>query len=152
MSVLFLCLNPLNKPGMTHFHVFLNAPTLKELREVNPAQNRSWKSVICPEPVVTDILSSQMHSNTTTKILPPATFEEASRRISRIYKNIIFQDTHIDGEKEYTDGTEARHTRDVPTQGMHLLWFYPTANRPRFDTSQPYRANDLLHHMASYYR
>ena len=135
---------------MPQFHVFLKAPTLKELREDSSAQNGSWKTVICPELVVTDKLSSQMHSNTINS-LPPATFEEASRRISRLYENIIFRDTHSDGEEEYAGEPEAGHTKDIRTQGMSLLCFLPIAKTTHSDTSQLYRTNDL-HYMAAHYR
>lgn len=84
---------------MPQFHVFLKAPTLKELKGEGNDQDISsrfqWHNVLYSNPQDTD------GSTNIDVQLPPATLEAASRRISMLYENIIFRDDHEDGEAEY---------------------------------------------------
>lgn len=103
---------------MPQFHVFLKAPTLKELKDEGNDQDRGsrfqWHNVVYSNPQDTDC---------STKIdaqLPPASLEAASRRISMLYENIIFRDNHEDGEAEYVGDLDPPQVDGNPgnTQGM----------------------------------
>ncbi|KAJ8081552.1 hypothetical protein PM082_007397 [Marasmius tenuissimus] len=90
------------------FQVFLGAPTAKELRSTPTDSYGRWETFD----------SSYSHPHTqlqaSTSIsglspLPPATLEAASRRISRIYQNAIFQD--VEDEEEGNDSMDVIEDR-----------------------------------------
>lgn len=87
--------------GMRRFHVFLKAPTTKDLKETTISQDLGchyqWHTSSYPDSHhgVEDL------SRNTSSRLPSATLEVASRRISMLYENIIFRDNHENGEDEY---------------------------------------------------
>ncbi|KAG1849271.1 hypothetical protein DFJ58DRAFT_452927 [Suillus subalutaceus] len=66
---------------MTHFRVFLGAPSVSDLRK-DAAGSYTWKTI---EPPLVDASQALLY--------PPATLEAASRRISLLYQNIIFDDS-----------------------------------------------------------
>jgi hypothetical protein len=65
---------------MTHYRVFLGAPSISDLKK-DPAATYTWKTVEPPSAAATQAL-----------VYPPATLEAASRRISLLYQNIIFDE------------------------------------------------------------
>ena len=68
------------------YHVFLGAPTAKEvLQTADSSASWDWTTV-SSKPI------KPQSSSDFSYLLPPATLEAASRRISLIYRNIIFQD------------------------------------------------------------
>ncbi|KAG1841829.1 hypothetical protein F4604DRAFT_1597873 [Suillus subluteus] len=66
---------------MTHFRVFLGAPSVSDLRK-DAAGSYTWKTI---EPPLVDASQALLY--------PPATLEAASRRISLLYQNIIFDNS-----------------------------------------------------------
>jgi hypothetical protein len=66
---------------MTHFRVFLGAPSVSDLKK-EPAGSYTWKTI---EPPLAETSQALLY--------PPATLEAASRRISLFYQNIIFDDS-----------------------------------------------------------
>ncbi|KAG1765842.1 hypothetical protein EV702DRAFT_981279 [Suillus placidus] len=66
---------------MTHFRVFLSAPSISDLKK-DPSGSYTWKTIEPPSAEASQAL-----------LYPPATLEAASRRISLIYQNIIFDDS-----------------------------------------------------------
>jgi hypothetical protein len=94
---------------MSRFHVFLNAPSLKELRSENSAQDYKWSTIVCDGLTQAEPISrNTSHSHLS---LSAATIEAASRRISMLYENIIFKDTHSDCEEEYDDDDDSEVRR-----------------------------------------
>jgi hypothetical protein len=73
---------------MTHFRVFLGAPSINELKK-DPAVSYTWKTVEPPSAAATQAL-----------VYPPATLEAASRRISMFYQNIIFDESNEEADEE----------------------------------------------------
>ncbi|KAG1809728.1 hypothetical protein EV424DRAFT_1328193 [Suillus variegatus] len=65
---------------MTHFRVFLGAPSVSDLKK-HSAGSYTWKTIEHPSAEASQAL-----------LYPPATSEAASRRISLLYQNIIFDD------------------------------------------------------------
>jgi hypothetical protein len=64
--------------GMTHYRVFLGAPSRAEMRQSSGSYQ--WQTV------------SSEPSLSASVIFPPATLEAASRRISLIYQGVIFKE------------------------------------------------------------
>ncbi|KAG2063955.1 hypothetical protein BDR04DRAFT_1036643 [Suillus decipiens] len=71
---------------MTHFRVFLGAPSVSDLKK-DPASSYTWKTIEPPSAEVSQAL-----------LYPPATLEAASRRVSLLYQNVIFDDSDEDSE------------------------------------------------------
>ncbi|KAG1827631.1 uncharacterized protein BJ212DRAFT_1572955, partial [Suillus subaureus] len=75
---------------MTHFRVFLGAPSVSDLRK-DPAGSYTWKTI---EPSLAEASQALLY--------PPATLEAASRRISLLYQNVIFDDSNEEAfDQEY---------------------------------------------------
>jgi hypothetical protein len=68
---------------MPRYEVFLNPPSVSDLRTPDP-QSYTWE-IFVAEPSEND-----------SPLPPPATLAAASRRISSIYGNIIWQDDESD--------------------------------------------------------
>ncbi|KAG0701678.1 hypothetical protein DFH29DRAFT_546065 [Suillus ampliporus] len=66
---------------MTHFRVFLGAPSVSDLKR--DTYSYTWKTIEPPSAEASLAL-----------VYPPATIEAASRRISLLYQNIIFDDSN----------------------------------------------------------
>jgi hypothetical protein len=64
--------------SMTHYRVFLGAPSRAEMRQ--SPDSYQWQTV------------SSEPSPSASVIFPPATLEAASRRISLIYQGVIFKE------------------------------------------------------------
>ncbi|KIK38724.1 hypothetical protein CY34DRAFT_90459 [Suillus luteus UH-Slu-Lm8-n1] len=79
---------------MTHFRVFLGAPSINELKK-DPAVSYTWKTVEPPSAAATQAL-----------VYPPATLEAASRRISMFYQNIIFDESNEEASDEEREGSQ----------------------------------------------
>ena len=93
------------------FQIFIGAPTAKELRNTPTDTYGRWETFD----------SSYSHPHTQLQasrsisglsLLPPATLEAASRRISLIYQNAIFQD-----DEDEEDMNESMDI-DEPTHGL----------------------------------
>lgn len=86
---------------MSRYHVFLGAPTASELSSNGKDSHYEWQSV-------TDGLAPLANY-----IIPPATLEETSRRISKLYADIDF---HDDSEEDVDTGLleidDTEHTAD----------------------------------------
>ncbi|KAF8899430.1 hypothetical protein BD779DRAFT_1431369 [Infundibulicybe gibba] len=79
------------------FRIFLGAPTASELHE--DAHSYQWQTI-------------SPHSH---PILPPATVDAVSRRISRIYQNIIFDESALETEGFSEDMTDGDQTNTIIT-------------------------------------
>ncbi|KAG2747662.1 hypothetical protein P692DRAFT_20574627 [Suillus brevipes Sb2] len=80
---------------MTHYRVFLGAPSISDLKK-DPAVTYTWKTVEPPSAAATQAL-----------VYPPATLEAASRRISLLYQNIIFDESNEEGsDEERSEGSQ----------------------------------------------
>jgi hypothetical protein len=80
---------------MTHYRVFLGAPSISDLKK-DPAVSYTWKTVEPPSAAATQAL-----------VYPPATLEAASRRISLLYQNIIFDESNEQGsDEERSEGSQ----------------------------------------------
>lgn len=78
---------------MRSFRVFTGAPSRRELQEGPIDASYQWQTVTSePKPVLLP--------------LPPAEFEAASIRISRLYQNMIFRDTEEEDLDCYNDQIE----------------------------------------------
>jgi hypothetical protein len=76
--------------SMTHYRVFLGAPSRAEMRQLSGSYQ--WQTV-SSEPLPP-----------ASVIFPPATLEAASRRISLIYQGVIFKEPdERDGVDEKMD-------------------------------------------------
>ena len=114
---------------MSRFHVFLKAPSFSEFQS---NKEYRWETILYDKPSQPGRSSLGASSAASRISLPPATLEEASRRISRIYENIIFNDAHSDGEEEYdgedqsndgildTRNSQGRQTEAIPTHCADL--------------------------------
>ncbi|EGN95781.1 hypothetical protein SERLA73DRAFT_76843 [Serpula lacrymans var. lacrymans S7.3] len=106
---------------MGHYRIFLGAPPSSAIDE--DAQSYTWNTI------------QQTPSHTTSVVYPAATLEAASRRISLLYKNIIFDDD--DEEEQQRDLLEedelAYHGRKDETT---VITWPPTQNN-RLDRSAP---------------
>ncbi|KAG1742014.1 hypothetical protein EDB19DRAFT_692235 [Suillus lakei] len=85
---------------MTHFRVFLGAPSVNDLKK-EPG-SYTWKTIEPPSAEASQAL-----------LYPPATLEAASRRISLLYQNIIFDDSDEEafgqervGQSAWPDGSQ----------------------------------------------
>lgn len=69
---------------MTRYHVFLGAPSSKDIYQDidDTARTYRWNTVTFPK---------------SPPVLPSGTMEAVSRRISMLYENIIFDDEDHDG-------------------------------------------------------
>ena len=107
---------------MARFHVFLKAPTFRELNDSTLSQDYSWHALDCGEYAEFDELPSRATSGSRRSFLP-ATLEGATRRISTLYENIIFKETPSDGEEEYSDGDTPEDTgrNAADSQGTYVL-------------------------------
>ncbi|KAG6809895.1 hypothetical protein H0H92_014214 [Tricholoma furcatifolium] len=81
------------------YRVFLGAPTLADLD--NDPSLYQWQTISSKEAIP----PKRTLAATQSVIFPSATLEAASRRISRIYENVIFDEKSTDGNlDETTDG------------------------------------------------
>jgi len=109
---------------MTQFRVFLGAPSQKALRQESTESSYHWQTI-------------STSSRSFSAILPPATLEAASRRISRIYENIIFNDAEEEGlccNEEDDDGALYRviiidKWLNLATEQTNLISWLPTEPR-----------------------
>ena len=92
---------------MSRYHVFLGAPTARELLENDKDATFWWLRI-------TDNLPSAI-----TYTIPPATLEEAHRRISKLYADINFDD---DSEKASNEGlVEIDDSNDTKLPGTLIV-------------------------------
>lgn len=86
---------------MNRYHVFLGAPTARELATHDKNQHYEWHSI-------TDVLTPPANY-----AIPPATLEEASRRIFKLYADIDFQDDSEEGvDTGLLEIDDTEHTTD----------------------------------------
>jgi len=96
---------------MTHFRVFLGAPSISDLKK--DPRSYTWKTIEPPSAEVSQAL-----------VYPPATLEAASRRISLFYQNIIFDDSDEEVFDQEGVGQEARPEGSEPiTKGVSVYSF-----------------------------
>ncbi|KAJ4470574.1 hypothetical protein C8J55DRAFT_563903 [Lentinula edodes] len=80
------------------YHVFLGAPSAKSLSKSSRENLQyTWTKVCSPQGVTN---GPPLSLSLPYSLPPPATLEAASRRISLIYQNAIFQDTESEEEPE----------------------------------------------------
>ncbi|KAK7437955.1 hypothetical protein VKT23_018390 [Stygiomarasmius scandens] len=92
------------------YHVFLGAPTAKEvLQTADSSASWNWTTVSSKS-------IKPQSSSDFSYLLPPATLEAASRRISLIYRNIIFQDN--DGNNNDEDPFDTTQE----SEGSIITW------------------------------
>ncbi|THV01917.1 hypothetical protein K435DRAFT_377221 [Dendrothele bispora CBS 962.96] len=91
------------------YRIFLGAPTVQEVLQQDRnggSAPYNWVTISSDEPTTSQHSSSDFSG----LLLPPATLEAASRRISLIYQNIIFQDKDededIEDEESFRDETQ----------------------------------------------
>ena len=106
---------------MKHYHVFLGAPSLTSLS--CDASNFGWEI-----------------STTTTPILDASTFEAASRRISRLYENIIFAE---DDREDTVDADDSNLDAHSGRAAATFITWSPTQNCTK-DVSRSQRPSGLL--------
>ena len=99
--------------------VFLGAPSLGAVRtstkpQLDLPEHYKWTNVVIDNPAVTAVDDHTMD----VYRLPPATLEEASRRISRLYENIIFQEDVEEHEEEEGEILVADQSVDEYARGM----------------------------------
>ena len=107
---------------MPRYHVFLNAPSMRELNAADTSQGGEvsfqWQTVAFEDAQEDRDLDESAPQPSLS--LPSADFEAASRRISRLYENIIFKDNPEDGEEEFAGETSSGEGKPPGnTQGMH---------------------------------
>ncbi|KAG6901572.1 hypothetical protein C0995_010340 [Termitomyces sp. Mi166 len=98
------------------YRVFLGAPPLTDLNK-DPSFYQ-WQTVSSKQAIQT----KRALGATQSVVFPPATLEEASRRISRIYENVIFDDN--DPEEEQTNEPDKPDGEDQTT----LITWPPTGD------------------------
>jgi len=99
------------------YHVFLGAPTAKEvLQTADSSASWNWTTV-SSGPI------KPQSSSDFSYLLPPATLEAASRRISLIYRNIIFQDN--DGNNDDEDPFDTTQE----SEGLPFFFVTPVAEQ-----------------------
>jgi len=95
---------------MTQFRVFVGSPSVGDLRrDVGPY---TWRTIDSPSTEVSQAL-----------VYPPATLEAASRRISLMYQNIIFDDSDeelFDQERVHDEGADLSQ-KGTYTRLLHTL-------------------------------
>jgi hypothetical protein len=102
---------------MTHFRVFLGAPSLSTLQQ-NGNTSFHWRSV-------SSLPSEQ--SLPKSFVFPPSTLDAASRRISLIYQNVIFDDADEgDSERMPADDEQNDNAEGVSTQDTIDIVFSTT--------------------------
>lgn len=99
-------------------HVFLNAPTARELNAASQTEERTWHVVDCGGPSSESSQSANHASG--PKSVPPEAFEAASRRIAMLYENMIFRETPSEEEEYLEDDVAAADSRDVG-QGEYTI-------------------------------
>lgn len=94
---------------MAQYRVFIGAPSVNDLKR--GAGSYTWKTIESPSAEVSQAL-----------VYPPATLEAATRRISLLYQNIIFDNSGeevFDQEHVYGEGADlsqkgaSHHTRQL---------------------------------------
>lgn len=136
---------------MTRFHVFLGAPTGSRKYESQlPARTvasprRPWKTVVTNVSVAS-LDTGTAPSPTDIYKLSPTALDEASRRISVLYENIIFKD-EIEPEDDYASPHMNFTTQFYQDQERGMPHMYPTEARKML-TLVLLRSN-YAHNMAS---
>ncbi|KAG6919104.1 hypothetical protein DXG01_009360 [Tephrocybe rancida] len=95
------------------YRVFLGAPSLADLNK-DPSSFQ-WQTISSQEA----FSSKRTLSATQSIIFPPATLEAASRRISRLYENIIFDDGP---EEAQPDGMDSVSEPEPYNQTTMISW------------------------------
>ncbi|KAI0338287.1 hypothetical protein BDW22DRAFT_1363173 [Trametopsis cervina] len=110
---------------MPRYQVFVGAPTLKDLRDYlksdkEEPHGRKWRIIETSGPSQG---TRTLSSGSGIYSLPPATLEEASRRISRLYENIIFGGIEDPEEDIAAYNPSGQHVRE---QDSTLITWPPT--------------------------
>ncbi|KIJ93123.1 hypothetical protein K443DRAFT_112538 [Laccaria amethystina LaAM-08-1] len=116
------------------YRIFLGAPSPQDLANIDSsaASAYHWQTVSSSSRIPSKSSSTRL-IETQSLILPPATLEAASRRISLIYQNIIFDESKDEEgdslveEDDLRDGNESRKLGDQTT----LITWPPTAESRR---------------------
>lgn len=107
---------------MVYYRVFLGAPSTSALAK-DPS-SYVWKTT---ESTSTSLPLLYAPPHDSTLVYPTATLDEASRRISLLYQNIIFKDTDEDEDGDEEDIDDVRpdgaggETQDDGNTGLLLL-------------------------------
>ncbi|KII88093.1 hypothetical protein PLICRDRAFT_53955 [Plicaturopsis crispa FD-325 SS-3] len=118
---------------MPKYHVFLGAPSVAELRNYSGGQH--WQQFESVAPATNSNSTSD-----TSYVLPPATLEAASRRISLIYQNVIFD------EKDDDEGGMAGDDDDLERQNeTTAITWPPTPANDAMDSRMENSAPTFLH-------
>ncbi|KAG6845577.1 hypothetical protein H0H87_007256 [Tephrocybe sp. NHM501043] len=96
---------------LSMFRVFMGAPSVADL-DKDPSLYQ-WQTISSKQAFP----SKKILSATQSVVLPPATLEAASRRISRIYENIIFDNEAEEGVYDASDGADG-----VEEQTTMISW------------------------------
>jgi hypothetical protein len=83
---------------MTKFRVFIGAPSRKDLQQDSTRCLYHWQTI--------SSTPTSLDSGSHSVIFPPATLEAASRRISLMYQNIIFDDIQPEDDPFWCDDDE----------------------------------------------
>ncbi|KIO04234.1 hypothetical protein M404DRAFT_1000744 [Pisolithus tinctorius Marx 270] len=114
---------------MVHYRVFLGAPLTSDL--ARDPSSYVWKTT---ESTPTPFSPSYVPPHDPTLVYPTATLDEASRRISLLYQNIIFKDADEDGERiddSEPDGAGGETQDDDERATTFLTWPpTPAATQP----------------------
>ncbi|TCD61378.1 hypothetical protein EIP91_008532 [Steccherinum ochraceum] len=113
---------------MGHYRIFTGAPSLKDLGEETGKTYR-WQTVSS---------QSALRRSGTFQTLPPATIASASRRISLLYENIIFQEDSNE-EAEVKDG--GNELDDAGADQTTAITWPPTAEESAPNQGQMSRVN-----------
>ncbi|KAK7692170.1 hypothetical protein QCA50_003791 [Cerrena zonata] len=99
---------------MTRYHVFLGAPSSKDIYQDidDTARTYRWNTVTFPK---------------SPPVLPSGTMEAVSRRISMLYENIIFDDEDHDGA-DYSAVPEHDEVNDDAGKTTFITWPASTAD------------------------
>src|SRR5882757_1441810 len=116
---------------MAQFRVFIGAPSISDLkRDTGPY---TWKTIEPPSAEVSQVL-----------VYPPATLEAATRRISLLYQNIIFDESGeeaFDQEHVYGEGADLSQKGGSLHSSGCILGLTCTANQTTMISWPPTAAN-----------
>ncbi|KAI0784060.1 hypothetical protein C8Q75DRAFT_781169 [Abortiporus biennis] len=119
---------------MTHFHVFLGAPSRKDLQNTATSSTYHWEIASTSSTFNSRVVSIEQSQGSSDFLLgfapsqwdaipiPQETYAEASRRISLFYQNTIFKDNGL-SEDEIGDieGSQIPH-REEESTANHISW------------------------------
>ncbi|KAI0088108.1 hypothetical protein BDY19DRAFT_952096 [Irpex rosettiformis] len=122
--------------------VFVGAPTSGVARESpNSSASHRWHTVIVEHSPTTQEFATTAPPASVTDVykLPHATLEEASRRISRLYENIIFVDVE-DPEQDSavaSDNLHGNDTREMPSAISWISTLHTSTNSKSCTLNRP---------------